>query len=80
MKRKTSITLSDEVFEALDRVAGDGGSRSALIERVLRAHFRRMERAEQEAKDIELIDAMADELNSEMAEVLELQAAWAEDE
>ena len=80
MKRKTSITLSDDVLEELDRVAGAGGSRSAFIERVLRSHFRRLERLEQEAKDIELIDSVADDLNSEMAEVLELQAAWAEDE
>lgn len=80
MKRKTSITLSDEVLEELDRVAADGGSRSAFIERVLRSHFRRLERLEQEARDLELIDAAADDLNAEMAEVLALQAAWAEDE
>lgn len=64
MQRKTSITLSDEVLDELDRVAGNDGS----------------ERSEQEARDLELIDAAADELNSEMAEVLALQAAWAEDE
>ena len=80
MKRKTSITLSDDILEELDRIAGEGGSRSAFIERILRSHFRRLDRLDQEARDIELIDAAAHELNAEMAEVLELQTAWAEED
>jgi metal-responsive CopG/Arc/MetJ family transcriptional regulator len=80
MKRKTSITLSDDLFEELDRVATSGDSRSAYIERVLRSHFRRRAKLAQEARDVELINAAADQLNLEMAEVLELQASWADDE
>jgi metal-responsive CopG/Arc/MetJ family transcriptional regulator len=79
MKRKTSITLSDELFEELDRYAGSEESRSSYIERVLRYHFRERERVAREAADLERIDAAADRLNAEMAEVLELQAPWSDD-
>lgn len=79
MKRKTSITLSDDVFEDLDRYAGSGESRSAYIDRVLRHHFMLRERAAREARDVELIDAAADRLNAEMADVLELQS-WEDEE
>jgi metal-responsive CopG/Arc/MetJ family transcriptional regulator len=80
MKRKTSITLSDDLLDEIDIVAGVGGSRSAYIERVLRTHFMRLARATQEASDLERINAAADRLNAEMAEVLELQAPWSEGE
>jgi metal-responsive CopG/Arc/MetJ family transcriptional regulator len=80
MKRKTSITLSDDLVDELDRVATTGDSRSAYIERVLRSHFRRRARLAREAKDVELINAAADDLNSAMAEVLVLLAGWSDDE
>ncbi|MSR21402.1 MAG: hypothetical protein EXR91_10595 [Gemmatimonadetes bacterium] len=76
MKRKTSITLSDELFRELDRYAGSGESRSSYIERVLRYHFQRQARETQQADDVERLNAAADRLNAEMAEVLEFQSAW----
>jgi metal-responsive CopG/Arc/MetJ family transcriptional regulator len=79
MKRKTSITLSDDLIRTIDRHAGSPGSRSAYIERVLRRHFRRRERAAERARDLERLNAAADRLNVEMAEVLEFQAPWPED-
>lgn len=78
MKRKTSITLSEDVLRDLDRYAGSPGSRSAYIEGVLRRHFRKRAWAAEQARDIERIDAAADRLNEEMAEVLEIQAPWPE--
>jgi len=39
MKEKTSITLSREVLERIDRLAGSSRLRSAFIERVLRRYF-----------------------------------------
>jgi len=78
MKRKTSITLSDELFRELDRYAGSGESRSAYIERVLRFHFQRQTREAQQADDVERLNAGADRLNAEMAEVLEFQSSWTE--
>lgn len=79
MKEKTSITLSRDVLTKLRRHAGSGESRSAYIERVLRQHFRRKERAEAQARDIERINAAADRLNAEAEDVLQYQAPWPED-
>lgn len=80
MKEKTSITLSKDVLRDLARYAGSSQSRSAYIERVLRRHFRRRARAAEQARDLERLNAAADRLNTEMAEVLRFQAPWPEDE
>jgi metal-responsive CopG/Arc/MetJ family transcriptional regulator len=44
MKKKISITLSSDVLAEVDREAAAGGSRSAVIERVLREYFNRKDR------------------------------------
>ena len=75
MKVKTSITLSEDVLAELDRIAGPG-SRSALIERVLRGWVRRRELDEEQARDRRLLDDCAAELNAEATDVLEYQASW----
>jgi len=74
MKDKTSITLSREVLAGIDRLAGSKHSRSAVIEKVLRQYLRERARAAIQARDLELINAAADRLNSEAADVLEYQA------
>lgn len=73
MKEKTSITLSREVLRAIDRVAGSGQSRSAFIESVLAQYLRQRARAQRDARDIELINRHADELNAEAEYGLENQ-------
>ena len=79
MKRKTSVSLSDHILAELGEHAGSGESRSAYIERVLRQHFRRRARAANNVRDRKRIDAAADRLNKEAAEVLEDQASWLND-
>ena len=74
MKEKTSITLSKEVLRAIDRVAGSRQSRSAFIEAVLSEYLRKEARAQIEARDLELINKAADELNAEVEDVLRYQA------
>jgi metal-responsive CopG/Arc/MetJ family transcriptional regulator len=74
MKEKTSITLSKEVLRGIDRVAGSKQSRSALIEAVLAQYLRKQARAQVEARDLELINRAADELNAEVEDVLRYQA------
>jgi metal-responsive CopG/Arc/MetJ family transcriptional regulator len=73
MKEKTSITLSSEVLEGIDRLAGSKQSRSAFIERVLRRYLRERARAQAQARDLQRINEAADRLNVEAAEVLEYQ-------
>jgi metal-responsive CopG/Arc/MetJ family transcriptional regulator len=75
MKEKTSITLSSDLLAKVDHLAGAKVSRSAFIERVLRNYFRERARRKANARDLERINAAADRLNSEAAEVLEYQVA-----
>jgi metal-responsive CopG/Arc/MetJ family transcriptional regulator len=74
MKEKTSITLSKDILAKVDRLAGSKVSRSAFIEQVLRSYLREQARAAVHARDLELINAAADTLNAEAADVLEYQA------
>jgi mRNA interferase MazF len=73
MKEKTSITLSKEVLAAIDRAAGSKQSRSAFIEAVLAQYLRKRARAQVEARDLELINKAADELNAEVEDILHHQ-------
>ena len=75
MKTKTSITLSREVLEGIDRLAGPRRSRSALIERVLRRYLREGARNAAQARDLERINLAAEELNSEVSDVLGYQSS-----
>ena len=75
MKVKTSITLSAEVLEQLDCVEGSE-SRSALIERILRAFLHRRALDEVQARDRALLDRDADVFNAEALDVLEFQTTW----
>lgn len=76
MKQKTSITLSEDLLRQLDRSVGPAGSRSAYIERVLRRHFRRKERAEAQARDVEILSRSGARLSRDMEDVLQLQSPW----
>jgi metal-responsive CopG/Arc/MetJ family transcriptional regulator len=74
MKEKTSITLSGDILTAIDRLAGSKQSRSAFIERVLREFLRERARAAVQARDLERINAAAQRLNAEAADVMEYQS------
>ena len=76
MKEKTSVTLSREVLAGIDRLAGPRLSRSAFIEDVLRQFLKAEARARRDARETELLNRAADELNREAEEVLEYQAPW----
>jgi metal-responsive CopG/Arc/MetJ family transcriptional regulator len=74
MKEKTSITLSKDILTGIDRIAGSKQSRSAFIETVLTQYLRQQMRAQVEARDLELINKAADELNPQVEDVLRYQA------
>jgi metal-responsive CopG/Arc/MetJ family transcriptional regulator len=73
MKEKTSITLSTDVLAGIDRLAGAKHSRSAVIELALRRYLKEHARARIQARDLEQLNRAADELNAEMADVLDYQ-------
>ena len=73
MKRKTSITLSEGIVKAIDRLTPKGGSRSETIERLLRQSVLRQARRSRDLKDLETINRHAEELNEEAEDVLTYQ-------
>jgi metal-responsive CopG/Arc/MetJ family transcriptional regulator len=75
MKVKTSITLSEDVLEAVDQHSKRYKSRSDFIEVALWAFITQMIRNEQNARDVQIINQRADYLNEEAADVLTYQVA-----
>jgi metal-responsive CopG/Arc/MetJ family transcriptional regulator len=75
MKKKISITLSSNVLARVDRLAGSKHSRSVVIERAIRNELRQQDSATDDAADLELINAAADQLNAEVDDVLEYVSA-----
>jgi metal-responsive CopG/Arc/MetJ family transcriptional regulator len=74
MRVKTSVTIDEEILDAIDRAATPGRSRSRIIEDAAREYLSRQARLAREARDRELIDGAADALNAEMEDVLSYQA------
>lgn len=74
MKRKISLTLSSDLLAKIDRLTQSKYSRSAVIEHILRLHFRQMPRRKIHARDLERINAAAVRLNAEAQDVLTYQA------
>jgi metal-responsive CopG/Arc/MetJ family transcriptional regulator len=72
MKVKTSITLSEDLLKAIDQRAGDK-NRSEFVETALRAFITQVNRNEQNARDVQIINQRADYLNQEAADVLAYQ-------
>jgi metal-responsive CopG/Arc/MetJ family transcriptional regulator len=73
MKRKTSITLSEDILEAIDKRSGDSKNRSDFIETAIRSYITKLIQDEQNAKDLAIINRNADRLNVEAADVLAFQ-------
>ncbi|MFN8474999.1 MAG: ribbon-helix-helix protein, CopG family [Anaerolineae bacterium] len=73
MKIKTSITLSEEVVEAIDRIAGERNNRSEFIEEAVRAYIADITRQRLNARDLDIINQHADALNEEALDVLSYQ-------
>jgi metal-responsive CopG/Arc/MetJ family transcriptional regulator len=71
MKVKTSITVSQELLQVIDaRARKSQRNRSDFIETAVRIFIQQLEREEQNAKDLEIINRRADYLNREAVEVL----------
>jgi len=73
MNAKTSITLSEDVLDSVDRVAGSKESRCAFIERILRKYLRDHANPALQERDLKRINRAADRLNREAAEILGYQ-------
>jgi metal-responsive CopG/Arc/MetJ family transcriptional regulator len=75
-KAKTSLSLSAELIEAADFIAGRS-QRSAFVERAVRVYLRHVMRQARHRRDLAAIDARAEVTNRESDGLLDLQA-WPE--
>ena len=73
MKVKTSITLSEEILEAIDLHIGEYRSRSEFLETAARDFLAQLARKEAEQRDLDIINRHADSLNAEAEDVLTYQ-------
>ncbi len=74
MKVKTSLSLSEDILVAVDRLAGPGVSRSAFVEKILRRFVDERARARREAREVAALNKHAARLNVEMADALSFQS------
>ena len=72
MKIATTVFLSEELLAALGERAADPEHRSALVEAALRQHLHLLANRDS-ARDLEIINAHAHELNEEAEDVLSYQ-------
>ena len=73
MKSKTSITLSRDLLDDLDRIVGDSGNRSRMIEAAVREYIKGHIREARDRRDRELINENAASLNKEAKDALSYQ-------
>ncbi|HKY73721.1 MAG TPA: ribbon-helix-helix domain-containing protein [Patescibacteria group bacterium] len=73
MKVKTSITLSEDLLEAIDQRSAQFKNRSDFIESAIRAFIAQVFREEQNAKDLAILNREAERLNQEAIDVLSYQ-------
>jgi metal-responsive CopG/Arc/MetJ family transcriptional regulator len=76
MKIKTSITLSEDVIRAIDKLSGQSKNRSEFIELAVRHYIAQLIRKQRNAKDLAIINKRAERLNEEALDVLAYQAGW----
>lgn len=75
-KAKASVTLSNELIEAADVIAGKA-QRSAFVERAVRRYLKVLLRRVRYRHDLKAINAKAEVTNRESDDLLHLQA-WPE--
>ena len=74
-KVKTSVSLSEGLLQAVDALAGKA-SRSAWIERSVRASVQRALRRQRDENEVRLLNEHSDSLNRESADALAYQTPW----
>ena len=76
MKTKTSITLSEDILQAIDQNLGESKNRSAFIERALRDYLGRRTKALRNDRDLEILNKHSKRLNREAEDVLTYQVEF----
>lgn len=74
MKVKTSITLSNELIEAIEEYGQPYKNRSDFIEAAIWAYIKQIIREQENKRDIAIINRNAERLNEEALDVSAYQA------
>lgn len=69
-RRKTSVTLPEDLLQDVNEMSQEYQSRSHFIETVLRTFVTQRKREERDARDLAIINENADRLNAETTELL----------
>ncbi len=73
MKSKTSITLSTALLEEVDKIVGQDGNRSELIEKAVHEYIQRIARIDRDRRDLEILNRSAKRTDREAKDVLRYQ-------
>ena len=73
MKVKTSITLSKDLLQLIDRHAEGENNRSSFIELAVRTYLEILSRSERDREDLRIINRLSKKLNQEAQDVLSYQ-------
>lgn len=74
MKIKISVTLSASLLSQVDQLVIAPCTRSAIIEEAVQQYLANKARRERDARELQILNAHADEFNAEMADILSYQA------
>jgi metal-responsive CopG/Arc/MetJ family transcriptional regulator len=74
MKTKISVTLSQSLLLQVDKLAIAPCTRSAIIEEAVQQYLANKARHERDERELNILNAHADEFNAEMADILSYQA------
>lgn len=73
MKTKISVTLSETLLSQVDKLAVAPCTRSAIIEEAVEQYLANRARRERDQRELTILNAHADEFNTEMADILSYQ-------
>jgi metal-responsive CopG/Arc/MetJ family transcriptional regulator len=73
MKVKTSITLSKEILDLIEKNIEKTENRSRFIENAIRYYMKHYQQSIRDAKDLSIINENYQKLNKEAEEVLDFQ-------
>ena len=73
MKIKTSITLSDNVLNEVDKIITSKGNRSTFIETAIQYYLKHRKKEIRNQNDLDIINKLSDSLNEEAEDILSYQ-------
>lgn len=76
MRRKTSVSLTEELLDEIGRVGGRRVNRSEFLEKAAWDRIARLKRQRRDARDRRILEREAGALNREALDVLEYQVDW----